>query len=448
MSTSVKGVSTVMNSYVSNVGNAMGTGAKASFQDVWSNQTDKNEAFDTSTATNKKVSDGVDSTRRGEALKAKDRARITKQEDNMADKPVTESLDEKKLEEAMEVLGAAATELMQEIADAFGMTMEELEQLMADMNMEPIDVLNLEDLSALLLQAGGAADSLALLTDENLCSNFQMIMNRQKEMFAELSESLQMTPEQLTQFIEEMDTYALDEQPLQITVETDMEQNSEADALGKDVSVLTEDALTKAESSATDNKAQEQLSGDANEQTGNLLLQNLKADNLNPEPQQVSEGASVWNENTENIMRQIMDFMKIQVNAETSSLEMQLHPASLGTLQVQVASKGGVLTANFIAENETVKSVLESQMIQLKESFAEQGVKVEAIEVTVQTHQFERNLEQGRGRQQEEPERKGRTRRINLNTSLSLDEMDDMTQEEQLAAEIMNANGSTVDYTA
>ena len=147
-------------------------------------------------------------------------------------------------------------------------------------------------------------------------------------------------------------------------------------------------------------------------------------------------------------MNQIMDYMKIHVKTEESSLEMQLHPASLGTLQVNVSSKGGILTANFVTQNETVKSVLESQMIQLKESFAEQGVKVEAIEVTVQTHQFESNLEQGRGRQQNGTDKKDRPRRINLNASFDMDNIEEMTQEEQLAAEIMTANGNTVDYTA
>ena len=140
-----------------------------------------------------------------------------------------------------------------------------------------------------------------------------------------------------------------------------------------------------------------------------------------------------------------MDYMRIQLGADTTSLEMQLHPASLGTLQVQIASKGGVVTANFITQNEAVKAALESQMVQLKESFEEQGVKIEAIEVTVQTHEFERNLEQGRGRNQQEPERRGRARRINLGDPLS---METMAEEDELTAEMMAMEGSTVDYMA
>ena len=126
---------------------------------------------------------------------------------------------------------------------------------------------------------------------------------------------------------------------------------------------------------------------------------------------------------------------------------MQLHPASRGTVQVQIASRGGAVTANFITQNEAVKAALESQMVQLIERFDEQGVKVEAIEVTVQTHEFERNLEQGRGRgqQNEEPAKKGRIRRINLNDAVS---MENMEEEDALAADMMAANGNTVDYTA
>ena len=149
-------------------------------------------------------------------------------------------------------------------------------------------------------------------------------------------------------------------------------------------------------------------------------------------------------------MRQIMDYMKVSVKADSSELEMQLHPQSLGTLHIQMASKNGVVTANFITQNETVKAALESQMVQLKESFAEQGVKVEAIEVTVQTHQFEQNLEQGRDHNSNQDNEAGvsrkRTRRINLNAALAEEET--QSEEDRITADMMTTNGNTVDFTA
>lgn len=463
-STSVKDVSTVMNSFVPSKGSNVAASSQTSFQDVWNSQTGRNQTGEATATEDKKTSNSMDHAKRGEALKAKDAVKVKPKE---ATAKEAEPLDEKKLEEAMEVLGTVGAELMQEIADTFGISMEELEQLMVDMNLEAADLMDPKKLSALLLEAGGATDSLALLTDEGLCNNFQILMNRQKELFNQISEVLQISPEQLTELVEEMDTLKVgaqempqedllaqmaDEQEPQIMLEVDESQPRDTQDLLKGSNVLTEEATVKVEMNTADeamqNTAGESNADTAKEQTGNLLLQNLKAENFNAELAQISEKASSWNETTQDIMRQIMDYMKIQVKPDTSSLTMQLHPESLGTLEVHVASKGGVLTANFVTQNEMVKAALESQMVQLQESFAEQGVKVEAIEVTVQTHQFESNLEQGRGRQQEEPARKGKTRRINLNTPLDMEEMEAMTEAEQLAADMMTANGNTVDYTA
>ena len=135
----------------------------------------------------------------------------------------------------------------------------------------------------------------------------------------------------------------------------------------------------------------------------------------------------------------------MQIKPEVTNVEMQLHPASLGTLQVQVASEGGVLTAKFVTQSETVKAALESQMIQLQESFSQQGVRVEAIEVTVQTHQFESNLEQGRGRNQEPQERRGRVRRLILDGQLTTEEIKELNAEELLEARMMEANGNAAE---
>ena len=50
------------------------------------------------------------------------------------------------------------------------------------------------------------------------------------------------------------------------------------------------------------------------------------------------------------------------------------------------------------------------------------------------------------GGQYEEPKKRG-TRRIQLNDGVSLDEMD-LSDEERIAAEMMEQNGNTVDYMA
>ena len=139
-----------------------------------------------------------------------------------------------------------------------------------------------------------------------------------------------------------------------------------------------------------------------------------------------------------------MDHMNIRLTAETTELDMQLQPETLGTLQIKISAKEGIMTAQFTTASETVKGVLESQMIQLQQQLEQQNIKVEAIEVTVQSHAFESALEKGNEHQASEEEtKKNRTRRIDL---LSLDGTTELESEEQLLAEMMEANGNTVDY--
>ncbi len=127
---------------------------------------------------------------------------------------------------------------------------------------------------------------------------------------------------------------------------------------------------------------------------------------------------------------------------------MQLHPESLGKVNVHISAKEGVITAQFTAQNETVKSVLESQMIQLKENFTQQGIKVEAVEVTVENHGFERSMDQGSQTGSGEQEgKKSRTRRLQADMFQDMD-IEDLSEEEQLAVRMMEQNGNTVDYTA
>lgn len=471
-STPVKDVGMAMNSGASTTVKKV-TGSDAlSFQKLLNSQTEKNNG---GTVSPKKDMEKAETTKPVDKVAAEaDKTEVTGKDsrDSQVEKPKEPLgeqetvLEDDEIAEAMEVLGSAALEMMQQIADAFGITVEEVQELMARMNLEQIDVMNPQKLGELLLAAAGAEDSLSLLTNEELYATFQNLMKEQGVLLQESAATLEMDEAQLVELTEEPEAL-----PIEVTVEKSLEQNlpdevvensMPKDATAKNVTeaeAATDsvgngstdyDALTQksvGEQSGND-KHSGQETGENQNQNGNLVLQTMKTDVTNASLQQLTEITSAWDVDTQDILKQILDYMRIQVKPDMSNLEMQLHPESLGTLHVQVVSKQGAVTANFITENEAVKAALESQMVQLKESFAEQGVKVEAIEVTVQTHEFERNLDQGRGGQQQEPEKKSRTRRINLNNLSAMDSMDYMEEEEKLAADIMTANGNTVDYTA
>lgn len=456
-----------------------------SFESVLSNQTQKNDSAKVAAEDSEGVRREEDSFA-GESLKVKDSHRKVADAGETTDASEVPKSDIREMspeewEKAMEVLGAAAVEMIQQIADAFGMTVEEVQGLMSELGMEQLDVLQQESLGQLILAAGGADGAASLLTDENLYQQYQELMTGLDSVLQEAEETLQFDAQSFLKAVEEtvdkVPAEGTETEPVvEIAVDeavdvTDTARDAETvknEDFANEISVEEDNSrISRPEKKQdTDNQMQNQddtqsTKQDAGQTTEvkhdvtetkaqgeNLVLQNLKTESFEPGLQQVTQSIPTWDTETIDIMKQIMDYMRIQVKPDMSNLEMQLHPESLGTLQVQVASKGGVVTAQFVTQNDAVKAALETQMIQLKESFAEQGIKVEAIEVTVQTHQFEQNLEQGRERQNAEAEKKARPRKIQLDGAFTMDDLSAMDEETQLTAEMMVANGNTVDYTA
>ena len=472
-STPVKDVGSVLNSLTSAVGSSTKTAAGDGFQTLLNGQTGRNTAGNRTDNPKPDKSQTAVKKTPGDSLKAKEahRARVSNGKAVNGEESIQdiEEIPDEKLEEVMEVLGTAAADLMQQIADAFGITPEELESAMQELGMNSLDVLDQDKLGALLLKLGGAQDATALVTDGELYENYQELMAEMEELLEEASQETGISPEQLRKAIqpEAEGESAVEEIPVEVVREPQgqVQAKPEDEKPVESREVLEpEQAQQPVTETAESRSAQENSNQNGPEterrhsEPDRSEHQSMFAQGFRPEQFQSQFGAQVqdtaassdaWRTDTEDIMRQIMDYMRIQLRPDTSSLEMQLHPESLGSLQIQIASKGGMVTANFITQNEAVKAALESQMVQLRENFEQQGVKVEAIEVTVQSHAFERNLDQGRGQsgaqEQNQAARRTRTRRINLNDPL---EMENLEAEDTLAAEMMAASGSQVDYTA
>ena len=136
---------------------------------------------------------------------------------------------------------------------------------------------------------------------------------------------------------------------------------------------------------------------------------------------------------------------------------MQRHPASLGTIKISLTTRGGNVTAQFTAQNETVKQALEAQVTQLRTNLEEQGVKIDAIEVSVASHEMERNLDQnGQGNQEQQNKEadekinKLRRKNINLRAWANGDENPDEIVDEdmKLTVEMMTMYGNSMDLLA
>lgn len=147
------------------------------------------------------------------------------------------------------------------------------------------------------------------------------------------------------------------------------------------------------------------------------------------------------------IVTQIVEAIKVRVGADTSSMEVQLNPESLGKVNLTVVAKEGHVTAQFVTENELARQALESQVQQLRENLGEQGLKVDEVEVTVSNFDFSHSNQANAEEQRQQHSQGQRKLHRNLNLKDAV-KLNDLTEEEQLAARIMADNGNQVDYTA
>lgn len=355
------------------------------------------------------------------------------------------------LAEDTEVLERAGGEMAAILAAQMGISEDALREAMDDLGMTEVSLLDPKNVKDLMVHLTEGADDMSLLTDEAFYNSVTEALDALEELTAEVQEETGMSAEELKAAIQAAERQL--EKPSETAEEISDGQNLSENQKTEDSPKfntlkpeLTENARTETIQSK-DMPRQESTGKDSESPfMGNgYQTQNLEAD----AQVQAAETRSTFSmADTQEIMDQILDYMKVSVKPEMTSLEMQLHPESLGTLHIQISNREGAVTAQFIAQNESVRAALESQVMELKENLEQQGLKVEAVEVTIAQYSLDRNPD-GNEASSEQQGRQGRrgSRNINLN-DLSLEEEEDLTEEEKLTAEMMQSNGSTVNYTA
>jgi flagellar hook-length control protein FliK len=143
------------------------------------------------------------------------------------------------------------------------------------------------------------------------------------------------------------------------------------------------------------------------------------------------------------IVRQVVDEIKANVNDKLRSLEVRLNPENLGRVQITVTTKNGVMQASIIAENEAAKNAIEGSLNILKEAFNEQNLKVDAVEVTIANYDFFKEDNQA-----ENKENNQKNTSSGGNKDAGNDDIvnEDISDAEQLEQDMMQQSGNSVSY--
>ena len=411
------------------------------------------------------------------------------------------------LAEKVQALTKDVKNVVQETMDV---SEEELTQAMELLGLSDIDLLQPQNLMQLVGQLTGSEDVSALLTNDGvqqlmqdvaaLFADFQqqngMSSNDFSDLLTQLSMNIDELEEQIRSQLGIADDTQVDVQPDALTeqvmqdalhpeqkdaqtgvfssalqqtgeqsaqVQTNGQANvsQDADVTVQQVTPLTEEAAAQttggetgsmtdsSPDTQTDQGFDEQM--DLTDESQHVMYQDQTA----PNTQSVVQTTEVPQADTmiryESLMNQMEGLARAFASAEGTTLQMQLNPESLGRLVLTVTEKHGNVTAQITATNEQVKEALQAQMAELHATLQAQGIKVEAVEVTVATHEFEQNLD-GNAQMQEQNDSQSGNRsnggRRNLDQSTLEGIGGQLTEEESLAAQMMRDNGGSVDYTA
>ena len=435
---------------------------------------------------------------------------------------------EEKLEEAGDVLEQAGEEVIDTLTEAYGVDEETIQNLLDDMGLNPLDLLNPQNLISFIIQLTDVTSGEDLLLDENFLSVMETLnnlaeglmkdlnvdMNGLQELVAQMelintevsndfqtilndvvnaTDVLEMNGESKTEVEANVfsETAETGESTNDVVINENSNTTKQVDASETAKEVETVDATESAEiveddgaietvvaketpdstetSEASDAKdvvkvtesrdvakefhSDRNSEGNTNGNTSAETLVNTQTTaNVSQalSSQTVQSFSSYLSADTVQIMEQIVQQMRVTISNEITTMEMQMNPENLGKVYVNISSEEGVVNAQFQATNEVVKEALETQIATLRESLNQAGVKVDAIEVTIASHEFERNLEQNNQNPEENvnAQEANTSKRRNLNLE-SLDDLQGMmTEEEALVAQIMRDNGNSVDFTA
>lgn len=386
---------------------------------------------------------------------------------------------------------AFAKDVKDAIKDELDVTDEQIEKAMEDLGLQFLDLTDQSNLAALVTKLSGSEDSASLLVSDA----FPQIVLKVNDLAGGLQEDLGISMEDLQQMaelvttdVEEAGTTDNLHEPAKATEGTeetmqkteDVKDTVVAEEATEQVEIPTEETIEPTKTDETDElvtagskdvtteKQTDQGQEDATDQDTDAFLKQQTKTEIHPTqdltPMQaespITEFASHMEPTVElptgesvsvqSIIDQIVEASRTTMDGDKTTVEMLLHPEGLGKVLMEVTEENGQVRAHIYTQNEQVKETLENQMFQLKEQMNQSQTKVQSVEISVGTHEFERNLEAGQ--QNQEQGQEGQNQRPKKMRNLNMNDLDDlqglMTQEEELVTKMMRDQGNTVNYTA
>lgn len=383
--------------------------------------------------------------------------------------------------EVKKITDDISSQIVEKVTDDLDISEDELNNAMQLLGLTAMDLLNPANLSALYCEVtGNASDPQALVLNADFTALFNDVSEVASENDAQLDLLSQLTASDDGEILDadivssadttektvdsSYDDTAASGQNINDTADeavkvydggtqdSSYQNPDEGTSSGETGNGITSDEKTQSKSladSSFDDSGERVLHHDDGTHSDNSMLHASVSEQLNTDTSfEMSQSQSRLRVDTTDIIRQIVDSMSISNTTEESAINLQLTPESLGRMYINVSQKNSEISARIAVSNEAVKEALQTQMVNLKEALNNSGIRVNEVEITVASHEFERNLEQGAANDSRQQESTNSYNGSNSSDSgIDSDMMQDRA-EERLVTQIMRDNGNSVDFTA
>lgn len=319
---------------------------------------------------------------------------------------------------------------------------ETLQNLLQTVGLTMQDLLDPATIKDFILQINDATP-VDLLIDESLNNLMQQAMQLLDEVLQVSDDTTPVGELSVDELLpEEPVTAQTVEANAEVVAQTTQEDVTRTDGKSaENQTVDTEVQVTMQTEDAGDSDA----SADLMKQNAEGVISNLNQALAQVTGEEIAETPFDTSVTQTDIVRQVVDEIKLNLSKDVTSMTLQLNPEQLGKVQIHVSTKNGVMQAQIIAETEAAKAAVESGLAVLKEAFENQDLKVDAIEVMVGTPDYFTE-ESDAEAQMEQKEQKSGNSTGTVNFTGNSD--DDISEDASLETEMMKAQGNQVNYMA
>ncbi len=321
--------------------------------------------------------------------------------ENAKDIPVNKPVEIKTVnkEENIEAVYAIIMTLVNNILEV---PMEDIEAVMKEMNISPMDLLKTETFNEFLTHVYPGYDEQHLLLNEEKVKDIS-------KLFVKLEQVSEMLAGEQSHIL--IEKWVLHDEVVktnitEIAVQPASDNEQELEPVNTQVMTQNLQAKDLVNVGKVEDDVAEETIPDGHLSDEGMLNFKQMGLGLNVPIQAFGHtpGTKLWDaqgvhthtsgfEGHESITRQMINKLDISSSGGTREITMELSPRELGNLSIKLVESSGVLVAHIKVENERTKELLLNEMAQFKQAIEEQGLSISEVKVDIKQNSHQSQME-------------------------------------------------------